>query len=211
MVFLAAAPVAGVAFVLSLFLKQVPLRDAARANATDVGEGFGVAEPADAERNLELAIARLMAKDGRRAIPVIRESSGTMLNAANGWCVAQVHLRQRHGQPTAMDAIARFAMVPSGVLLPAFENAHSAGYLAGDPTSWGLTPQGEREWDKFTAGLKEWLTSHLEAKGADDARQLDAALGRLTGRFLDEETVARVGVQVPELSAAPADGAHRAR
>jgi hypothetical protein len=209
-VFLAAAPVAGVAFVLSLFLKQVPLRDAARANATDIGEGFGVAEPADAERNLELAIARLMAKEGRLAIPAIRQSSGTMLDDTNGWCVAQVHLRRRHGQPTGMDDIAQFAMVPSGVLLPAFHNAQAAGYLAGDPASWDLTEQGQREWDKFSAGLKGWLTSQLEVKGADDARQLDAALGRLTGRFLDEETIARVQVQVPELSAAPAVGAHRA-
>src|SRR3954465_3078946 len=209
-VFLAAAPVAGVAFVLSLFLKQVPLRDAARANATDIGGGFGVAEPVDAEQNLELAIARLMAMEGRLAIPEIRESSGTMLDDANGWCVAQVHLRRRHGQPTGMDDIAQFAMVPSGVLLPAFHNAQAAGYLAGDPTSWGLTEQGQREWDKFSAGLKGWLTSRLEVKGADDARQLDAALGRLTGRFLDEETIARVRVQVPELSAAPAVGAHRA-
>jgi EmrB/QacA subfamily drug resistance transporter len=209
-VFLAAAPVAGVAFVLSLFLKQVPLRDAARANATDIGEGFGVAEPADAERNLELAIARLMAKEGRLAMPAIRQSSGTMLDDTNGWCVAQVHLRRRHGQPTGMDDIAQFAMVPSGVLLPAFHNAQAAGYLAGDPVSWDLTEQGQREWDKFSAGLKGWLTSQLEVKGADDARQLDAALGRLTGRFLDEETIARVQVQVPELSAAPAVGAHRA-
>jgi hypothetical protein len=203
-VFLAAVPVAGVAFVLALFLRQVPLRDAARANATDVGEGFGVAEPADAERNLELAIARLMAKEGRRAIPAIRASSGTMLDDANGWCVAQVHLRHRHTQPTGMDDIARFAMVPAGVLLPAFQNAQAAGYLAGSPAGWYLTVQGQREWDTFSTGLKDWLTSRLEGQGADDARQLDAALRRLTGRFLDEETIARVRGQVPELSAAPA-------
>ena len=36
-VFLYAAPVGLVAFVLALFLPQVPLRDAARAGATDLG------------------------------------------------------------------------------------------------------------------------------------------------------------------------------
>ena len=46
--------------------------------------------------------------------------------------------------------------------------------------------------------------ARLDVKGADDARQLDAALGRLSGRFLDEETIARAQVPVPELSAAPA-------
>jgi hypothetical protein len=126
-----------------------------------------------------------------------------MLDDANGWCVAQVHLRRRHGQPTGMDDIARFALVPAAVLLPAFENAQAAGYLDGGPPGWGLTELGQREWDTFSTGLKDWLTSHLEVQGADDARQLDAALGRLTGRFLDEETIARVRGQVPELSATP--------
>ena len=96
-------------------------------------------------------------------------------------------------------------MVPPGVLLPAFRNAQADGYLAGGPAGWDLTAQGRREWDRFSAGLKDWLTRHLEVKGADDARQLDSALGRLTGRFLDEETTARVRLQVPELSAVPAD------
>jgi hypothetical protein len=151
-----------------------------------------------------VAIARLMAKEGRLAIPAIRESSGSMLYETNGWCVAQVHLRHRHGQSTGMDDIAHFAMVPSGVLLPALQNAQADGYLAGGPTSWGLTEEGQREWDKFSASLKGWSSSRLEVKGADDARQLADALGRLTGRFLDEETIARVRIQVPELSAAPA-------
>jgi EmrB/QacA subfamily drug resistance transporter len=190
--FVWAVPVAVIAFVLSLFLKQVPLRDAARASATDIGEGFNAPEPLDPERNLEIAIARLMAKEGRSAIPGIRDRSGTMLGIGTGWCVAQVHLRRRHGQPTDMVSIARQVMVPSEVLLPAFREAAAAGYIGGDADSWTMTDVGQREWDRFSGALKDWLSERLEIPLADDRAQIDAALGRLTGRFLDEETTARM-------------------
>ena len=52
-VFLYAAPVGIVAFLLSLVLPQVPLRDAARAGAGDMGDGFAMAEGGDPDRALE--------------------------------------------------------------------------------------------------------------------------------------------------------------
>jgi hypothetical protein len=58
-IFLAAVPVPIVAFVLALFLKQVPLRGTARDTASDVGEGFGMPEGSDASQQLQLAIGRL--------------------------------------------------------------------------------------------------------------------------------------------------------
>jgi EmrB/QacA subfamily drug resistance transporter len=202
-VFLAATPVAVVAFLLSLFLKQVPLRDAARAGAGDIGEGFGVAEPVDAERRLEIAVARLMAKEGRQAIPRLREISGTRLNVANGWCVAQVHLRTRHDQPTAMDAIADQVMVPADVLMPAFRDAVDAGFVGGGPGAWSVTELGQQEWGKFSAALKDWLAEHLADPNAKDSRQLDAALHGVTGRLLDEETTASLRGRRLELSSGP--------
>ena len=95
-----------VAFVLTLFLPEVPLRDAARAGASDLGEGFGMAENADSERALEVLLARLMQREGRRALPAIRIASGTALGGAETWCVAQVLLRERHGVPADLDSIA---------------------------------------------------------------------------------------------------------
>jgi len=50
-VFLAAVPVAGVAFVLALFLKEVPLRGTSRAGTSDIGEAFGMPEDAHSARN----------------------------------------------------------------------------------------------------------------------------------------------------------------
>ena len=68
-VFLYAAPVGIVAFLLSLMLPQVPLRDAARAGAGDMGDGFAMAEGGDPDRALEKAVGRLMHREGRRNLP----------------------------------------------------------------------------------------------------------------------------------------------
>jgi hypothetical protein len=64
-VFLAAVPVAGVAFVLSLVLKEFALRDTAKAGATDVGGGFGMPERAESLQQLQTAIARVLRSRGR--------------------------------------------------------------------------------------------------------------------------------------------------
>jgi hypothetical protein len=188
-VFLSAVPVALVAFVLALFLPQVPLRDVARAGASDLGDGFGMAETADSDRALQTQLSRLIGREGRRALPAIRVASGTRLDGAQTWCVAQVLLRERRGTPTDLDSIAMGTRVPASVLLPAFQQTMDAGYLGGDPSGWTPTPAAFVEWDVFTAELKRWLLGQLQAVEASAAvtAELDAALQRLTSAVLHEE------------------------
>src|ERR1700710_1009438 len=83
-VFLAAVPVALVAFVVALFLKQVPLRSTSRAGAADVGDAFGMPEGANSALQLQTAIARLFRRKGREAFIAIRENSGSDLIVADG-------------------------------------------------------------------------------------------------------------------------------
>jgi EmrB/QacA subfamily drug resistance transporter len=197
-VFLYAAPVGVVAFVLSLFMPVVPLRDAARAGAKDLGEGFGMAEGADSDRTLATALSRLMGREGRQALPQIRIASETALDGAETWCVAQVLLRQRHTLPTDLDSIAATTNVPASVLLPAFAQTQRSGYLTGDPSGWAVTDRARAEWELFVAELKRWLLERLQAGGkpsASDTALLDAALQRLTEELLDEESVAAVGAR----------------
>ncbi|WP_131723422.1 MFS transporter, partial [Mycobacteroides abscessus] len=55
LVFLCAAPVAAVGFVLALFLKEVPLRGADTSLAVDMGEGFGMPNSVSPDKLLEIA------------------------------------------------------------------------------------------------------------------------------------------------------------
>lgn len=188
-VFLYAAPVGLVAFVLAVFLPEVPLREGARAGATDLGEGFGMAGGDDSDRALEVQLARVMRRDGREALPEIRVASGTMLDGAATWCVAQVLLRERHGVAADLDSIARRTNVPASVLLPAFRDTQEAGYLTGDPDGWHATAAARREWEVFSSQLKTWLLTRLGSEddsGADLAR-LENTLHELADRVLHEE------------------------
>ena len=189
-VFLYAAPVGVVAFVLSLFLPEVPLRDAARAGATDVGEGFGMAETADSDRALEIQLARLMQREGRRVLPEIRIASGTALGGAETWCVSQVLIRERRGVRADLDTVALGTNVPASVLLPAFQQTEGAGYLTGDAHGWHTTDVAREEWAVFSSALKSWLLERLRTTPDNiqaDSEMLEDALRRMTDQFLGEE------------------------
>ena len=128
-VFLAAVPVPLVAFVLALFLKEVPLRDTARDTATDLGEGFGMPEGTDANQQLQLAIARLLRHKGRQELPRVREQSEAAFDSSDGWAVGQVYLRSRLDRTTNVEEISRRYRLPPAVLQPAFDRAARHGYL----------------------------------------------------------------------------------
>ena len=165
-VFLAAVPVALIAFVVALFLKQVPLRGTSRAGAADVGDAFGMPEGANSALQLQTAIARLFQRKGREAFVAIRENSGSDLMVADGWCVGQVHVRQSVGADSSLDAIARRIRVPAQVLEPAFHAARDHGYLAGPDDELRLTKSGQLEVNKFIDSARAWLAVELSDWGA---------------------------------------------
>ena len=185
-VFLWGVPVAGLAFVVSLFLKEVPLRGAARVDTSDMGGGFGMPDT-DSIKQLECSLSRLLRREGRDRIPALRAASGTVLNEADGWCVGQVRIRGELGLPTSLDAIARRARVPAAILAPAFDHAISAGYLVGPYENLTLTKVGSDESAKFFRELKAWISKELAPVGGDDPAALDHALGHLARAALTDE------------------------
>ncbi len=188
-VFLWGVPVAGLAFVVSLFLKEVPLRESARADTGDMGGGFGMPD-SDSMQQLERSLGRLLQREGRDHLPALRAASGTMLNDADGWCVGQVRIRHDLGLPTSLDAIANRIRIPAAVLAPAFDHAISAGYLAGPYDNLALTKAGADESDKFVRELKAWVATRLAPVGGDNPAALDQALEHLARvAMTDEEPV----------------------
>ncbi len=185
-VFLWAVPVAGVAFVVSLFLKDVPLREAPRAATSDMGGGFGMPD-SDSMQQLERSLGRLLRREGRDHLPALRAATGTTLTEADGWCVGQVRIRRDLGLPTTLTAIARRVRVPAAVLAPAFDHAISAGYLAGPYDSLALTKAGTEESDKFVRQLKAWVAERLAPVGGDNPAALDHAMEHLARTALADE------------------------
>jgi EmrB/QacA subfamily drug resistance transporter len=186
-VFIAAVPVGLAGFVLALFLKQVPLRDSSRAGASDVGGGFGMPDSADSSIQLQSAIARLLRSQRPENLAALREASGSELNTADGWCVSQVHVRERLDRDTSLTAIAQRVRVPGPVLWPAFAATREAGYLTGTEERLTVTPLGRTELEKLVAAVQAWLAAELADWGAADDVQLHTALTGLARRLVDDD------------------------
>jgi MFS family permease len=93
-VFLWAVPVALVGFAVSLFLREVPLRDIGN-NAADMGDGFAMPTTQSPEEMLETAIGRLL-----RGGPGVRLRSIAMrpdcqLDVAELWALLRINRYQR--------------------------------------------------------------------------------------------------------------------
>jgi EmrB/QacA subfamily drug resistance transporter len=198
-VFLSAVPVALLAFVLALFLKQVPLRGTSRASATDVGEGFSMPEGADSAQAMQYAIVRMIRKRGPEAREYIMRTSGVTISEADGWCVWQVHARRRTDTDSSLTAIARRYRLPASVLAPAMQAARADGYVIGPDDALEVTDAGRGELRKVADGVRAWLSSQLEDWGETHDRQFDEMLDGLAQRFLDSDPGLMFGAG-PELA-----------
>jgi EmrB/QacA subfamily drug resistance transporter len=190
-VFLAAAPVGLVAFALAFFLKEVPLRDTARAAAPDLGDGFAMPEARTDDRELERAVATLFFRERRKVAPAIVERAGSDLDEGGIWCLLQVHLRRRRGEPATLRAIGEYFGVPASVLEPAFNRLELTGHLRYRGGGWEVTPAGQEEFAKVVRAWHDWLASRLGDWGTGNRAELDAAIGRVAARLLDQSAEVR--------------------
>jgi hypothetical protein len=191
-VFTCVVPVAVVGVVVSLFLKQVPLRDTARAGATDLGEGFATPDSADADRQLERTVAQLIRKRAPAAAPEILAVAGVELTVGEAWVVGQVQLRSRRGTPATLADIARAHRVPPDVLAPVFAQAANAGHLRADGEGLALTDAGDLAFHQLTAAWRRWLDTQLEdwdTTDPVDRARLDRAIDALADRLLNEDQI----------------------
>ncbi|WP_103354359.1 MDR family MFS transporter [Amycolatopsis sp. CA-128772] len=190
-VFLAAAPVGLVALVLAFFLKEVPLRDTARAAAPDLGDGFAMPEARTDDRELERAVATLFFRERRQVAPSIVERAGGDLDEGGIWCLLQVHLRRRRGEPATLRAIGEYFGVPAPVLEPAFNRLELTGHLSYTRDGWELTAAGRAEFAKVVQAWHTWLADRLGDWGPSNRADLDAAIGRVAARLLDQSGESR--------------------
>ncbi|WP_395513761.1 MDR family MFS transporter [Streptomyces racemochromogenes] len=189
-VFLWTVPVAAVGFVVGLFLKQVRLRDSARAASTDMGDGF--ASPAtasgDSAKLLELAVGKLVRAMGPQEARGIVEASDTRLDMAGAWAVMQVDLLTRTVGHAGLGLIASRRSLPPEVLLPVFDRMVEEGYLTRQNGFFSLTRGGQREADVISAAWARWLGDQLERdRGRPRSAELRAAADAIAKRLLAED------------------------
>ncbi|MDX2390930.1 MFS transporter [Streptomyces sp. DK15] len=189
-VFLWTVPVAVFGFVVALFLKEVKLRDSARAGSTDMGDGF--ASPATASGNsaklLELAVGKLVRNMGPEDARGIVNASDTRLDMAGAWAVMQVERMTRTIGHASLGLIAGRRSVPPEVLLPVYDRMVEEGYLTRDGHFFSLTRAGQREADVISEAWAQWLGDRLEKdRGRPRSAELRMAADAIAKRLLAED------------------------
>jgi EmrB/QacA subfamily drug resistance transporter len=200
LVFLCAAPVAVVGFVLALMLKQVPLRNYAVSTAADMGEGFAMPTNDSPDQLLENAVGRLIRQGSGMQLRAIAERPGSKLDIGRLWALLQVfRFGQAAGQARLGD-VAEHVRVPREILEPAFDRLASTGYAERSGDAFWLTPAGAHQVELVRADTMEWLTQRLNQSSGlqvrPDRSQVREALDRITQDVLvqrdwtDDETQA---------------------
>ncbi|MER6780489.1 MDR family MFS transporter [Streptomyces sp. NPDC000659] len=189
-VFLWTVPVAGIGFVVALFLKQVRLRDSARAASTDMGDGF--ASPAsasgDSAKLLELAVGKLVRNMGPETARAIVDASDTRLDIAGAWAVMQVEIMTRTVGHASLGLIASRRALPPEVLVPVFDRMEQEGFLTREGTFFTLTAAGRREAATLSKAWGDWLGDQLEKdRGRPRSEELRAAADAIAKRLLAED------------------------
>jgi EmrB/QacA subfamily drug resistance transporter len=90
-VFVVAACVAAVAFLLSWLLQQRPLREAVTAS-TGIGESFAAPKPTDSLAEASRALSVLMGRERRKAfVAALAARAGVDLSPAAAWLLVRLH------------------------------------------------------------------------------------------------------------------------
>lgn len=187
-VFLWTVPVAALGFVVALFLKQVQLRDSARAGSTDMGEGFASPSGADSQRVLESTVGKIIGSTDLDTARRLIADSDTRLDIAGAWAVMQVELHNRMVGHAGLGMIAARRHLPPEVLLPVFDRMVEEGYLTRTGTLFSHTRAGAREARVIGTAWGNWLADRVQQDiGRPSGTDLRAAVDTIAKRLLVED------------------------
>jgi EmrB/QacA subfamily drug resistance transporter len=173
--FLTAAAITVLAFVLTWFLREIPLRASARTP-----EPGRVLEPAtddDALRTVEASLSRLAARENRwQRYEDFAKRVGIELSPPQLWLFARLGERV----PVTEDELTAQLGVPLGQIAPLLADLQARGLATGgNGAALMLTPAGVGMHEQLVAARREGLRRHLAGFDPDDHPELRRALDAL--------------------------------
>jgi EmrB/QacA subfamily drug resistance transporter len=197
-VFLAAVPVAGIAFVLSWFLREVPLRTAAgapapaaetlrsSASAADLGEGLGGAPTIrTSAQEAERVLSRLSAVDLRR-FGYARLARAAGLDLPGGACWILTMLAKQGATPG--HELAKQAGVTMAEGRPNAQLLVDRGLMTRTEGVLALTPAGVETAERLFGAQHDWLETQLAGWSPEQSAELEHVLTRLSRALLGDES-----------------------
>jgi DNA-binding MarR family transcriptional regulator len=189
-VFLAAVPFALLAFALTWFLEEVPLRKTVESSG--VGESLAMPREDSSLKEIERALSVLVSRDSKRLIyERLARRAGVDLSPAGCWLLLRL---DEHG-PVAPAELADRLDVPEDRLGPHFEELREAGLVAeagdGRDGEQGsrvtVSSEGRHVLDRLLAARRQGLAEMLEGWSPEQHEELARLLGRLARELLRDD------------------------
>jgi DNA-binding MarR family transcriptional regulator len=201
-VFIVAACVAAVAFLLSWALEQRPLRETVAAASTGIGETFAVPKPTDSLAEASRAMSLLIGREGRRALVAgLCERAGVDLTPAAAWLLVRLD-ETDSAHPASIPQMCEDFDIPVEVGLEALRELDESGLLQRDPAAGedrgrvvGLTPAGDEIAARLVAERRASLERVCAGWQPQDNEDLAGLLQRLAWELSPDEPV--VGSEAP--------------
>ncbi|WP_020578832.1 MFS transporter [Actinopolymorpha alba] len=174
--FVAAIPVALLAFILAWFVRELPLRST--AGAYEYGEGIPgrvIARTSHAE--LERALSLLLQRDDRARglYERLGAAAGVNLPAGSLWTLCRI---ARHG-PSTEAQLAERAKVSLERAQPAFDRLVRRGYVERVNGTLSITAVGRTATDRVFSVRRQVLANHLRGWSLEDNPELVELLNQL--------------------------------
>jgi EmrB/QacA subfamily drug resistance transporter len=197
-VFLTAVPIAGVAFVLAWFLREVPLRTAAgeptpaaetlrsAASAADLGEAMGATPTSrTSAQEVERVLSRLSATDLRRfGYAKLARAAG--LDLPGGACWILTMLAKQGATPG--QELARQAGVTVEEGHPNAQLLVDRGFITRTDGVLALTPPGAETAERLFAAKRDWLQQQLSGWSPQQHAELEQVLTKLSRAMLGDNS-----------------------
>ncbi len=173
-VFVAAAAITFLAFLLSWLLREIPLRQTAAAET--VAESIPPLRDDDSRRELERIVSSLTERENRsRVYRQVIERSGVEIRPDESWLLARVSERQR----TTAAALADEFRLPPDTLVPLADALAARGILSRNGDGLAPTPAGAAALERLIAARRDQLCELLEGWPAADDSDTEQALERM--------------------------------
>ncbi len=181
-VFLWAIPLAVIAFVLSWFLREVPLRATSSAG---IGEGLGAAPPERSSVDeVERSLARLASADiRRRGYERLAALAGLDLPAGSCWILTRLAKQDSTG-PVRSEDLARQANVTMAYGKPFVDRLVAEGMVVRSDGTLVLTDAGRAAAERLFAARREGLRELLADWSPEEYAELGELLTKLSRALL---------------------------
>jgi EmrB/QacA subfamily drug resistance transporter len=181
-VFLSAAGIAVVGFALTWLLRELPLRQTARAEG--VGESFATPHHHSSEREIERILSSLMQREQRRRVyERLIDESGIDITPQEGWLLRRIAERS----PTSESALAgQLHIAPERLHDPLAALTNRAYIRADSERQIELTPAGQAASDQLLAAGRDQLVGMLDGWQPEQDEELQPVLQRLAGALVVE-------------------------